>query len=506
MKRIVVASIALAVAGCASTPMVRSVDRTKSNTTPAVGSAAYLGEYALPRSRFTVTITAPSAASPPATAAPTVTNTVTVNTSTPAAAAAAAKPPAADLATWCRTQRDAYNQRKRTIAEADARLQAYKQSAAQAFADGSAMSAAEKTDWKARLEAHIPVMIAADTARVENQAAALLIQPHCPQPIRVAITETIERDPTRILALYADHDDEASDRLSLTLDVNGFITGLSGTSSDRSGEALVGATKTLAAVTTFMNPFDASKLLVLDGPEKTFDDCSTSGSAIARSERLRRSLRTTGAINQAVVLCGLELLKVPNDSPEFDLTLPLEFSWVVPTPKADEMTATKVLDFTTIPELNLTGSITCATGRASRADENAIGEGLVWSTPVPCELTVSRDNREIARANTWSLDSSRTTVLEVPRTALVAQTAGYTFVNGRQTGANWDRPSPTEQLVTLPVRMIGAVVEGVTAGASGERGRTEAQTAQIEAETARLEALTALEAARAAREEDEDED
>jgi hypothetical protein len=114
------------------------------------------------------------------------------------------------------------------------------------------------------------------------------------------------------------------------------------------------------------------------------------------------------------------------------------------------------------------------------------------------EAIVRRGTAEIARANAWSLNSQQTSVLATPRTPFVSQTFAYTFADGRQTGAESSRPSPLENVVTAPARLVGGVVEAIASGVTGETGRIKAETALTEAETARLTAAARLVEAQAA--------
>lgn len=574
MRTLVLAVLTVVgVSACAPSPMIRSVDRvrvTEGSFNPASRGdrASFIGEYALPRSRFTVTLSAPAAAGGAAAATPSVTNTITVTTtSAPTANAAAGDTGRVgpDLAAWCRSQRESYNRRKRVMADAAIRTATLDRTYRSAFrldergrplpgAPVVALPQAERTEWRRVLLAEIPTMVAAEAARLENEAAEDILTTRCLQPVRVTLTETVERDPERTIALYADFDDFASDQLSLVLDSGGFITNLSGTSSARSGEVLVGMVKSLAAVSTLASPFDLSAA-ALSGQQKDNEPppdqiCTPIGSAISRSAEVRRRLNTLRNIDRVAIRCSLDLLEVTDTTPEIDISLPREITFEVPVApplprpagpgvqaKADGSTdqaetraaapdaapappsngedgalvrlpsgATRQsLDFGSVTSLGLSGEITCAIAPSTR-EENAVGAGLVTSTPTPCEIVIRRGQSELARANTWSLDSRRTTLLEVPRTPFITQTSGYTFTNGRQTGASWNRPSPAEQAVTFPIRVITAVVEGVAVGAQGVTADTDAETAQIKAETARLEALAALAEAREAIEADEDDE
>lgn len=490
MRTLLAALIALGVSGCASGSMIRTVDRT--TPLPPTWNASemsYLGEYALPRSRFVVTVSSPSGAAPAAASAPTVTNTITVTTVSPSTPAAPPPPPSqgsGDLADWCRGHRQTYNRNLRTLADATVAWSALNR---RLGTEAVEFSAAERNLWKADLTRHLDTFSAADVAYGHNLSALSLVIPTCPQAIRVQISEVVERDPARTFALYSAHDDAASDSLKLALSAGGFVTQISGTANDRSIDIAVGGAKTLASVvTTFNPPAPAAPPIGVNlDPE-----CPASGSAAFRAGAARQRLEADAPLDQESVACILALLAPHAELPAIDVALPFEVSLVPDTARPIDGLAVQSFAFDGAgSSLGLNGAVTCAVGLPSTT-EGDVASGLAVSTAMPCEAIVRRGTAEIARANAWSLNSQQTSVLATPRTPFVSQTFSYSFADGRQTGAESSRPSPLENVVSAPARLIGGVVEAIASGVAGETGRIKAETALTEAETARLTAAARL--------------
>lgn len=497
--------------GCAGPSMIRTVDRTLgAPTDEEARRLAYLGDYALPRSRFVVTIAAPGPASPTPTV-PTVSNTITVNPPTattttttgggPPATADRPTPPSIDVAGWCRGLREEYGRNQRLIASARIAYQGL-QARSDALAQDADLAPADRTVWKADLALQAELLPPARQGYRRNLDLAAPITTHCPQPIRVSIAEIVERDESRVFALYAAEDDVASDTLTWAIDANGFLTSLSGTANDRSLEIGVNVVKTLATVSTYYRP----ALQIDPQVNVTASDCRGPDSSAEAVRLAATQYSDESAITPITIDCALGYLALPPPLDEIELPLPLEVSVLVdgdPGPN-DKGVVEEPLVFSQASSLNLTGTLRCAVGVAAPRTFNAVSSGLVVSTGMPCAIEVSRRLGSnptpvvIAQANTWSLNSTRTALLETPRSPFVTQVSSYGFAAGRPTGGTWTRPSPTEQVVTAPLRLLGTVTGVLADAVTGGTNDIKAETARLTAETERLNAQAALVTAQAA--------
>jgi hypothetical protein len=137
------------------------------------------------------------------------------------------------------------------------------------------------------------------------------------------------------------------------------------------------------------------------------------------------------------------------------------------------------------------------------------GPGIAVSASRACELVVlSREDfarspatlassaATQARAKVWALDSRYVTFLPLDRTALVKTTTSYTFVSGRPTKSDFDRPAPALEVASLPFKVVGGFAGAFLDGIKGRSAELDARTALTKSRTAEIQAAEALAKAR----------
>lgn len=120
-----------------------------------------------------------------------------------------------------------------------------------------------------------------------------------------------------------------------------------------------------------------------------------------------------------------------------------------------------------------------------------VENGLVVATPTPCLLTASEDGREVARFSFVGLSERHLTVVPIERAALVKNATTLTLQNGMVTSVDVNRPSTGAALAGLPGQVINGLVSGVTDAFRDSEAIETARVSQMRAETSRIEAEAA---------------
>ncbi len=120
-----------------------------------------------------------------------------------------------------------------------------------------------------------------------------------------------------------------------------------------------------------------------------------------------------------------------------------------------------------------------------------VESGLVVATPTPCLLTASEGRTEVARLSFVGLSERHLTVVPIDRAALVKNTTTLTLQDGMVTTVDVNRPSTGAAVAGLPGQFINGLVSGVTDAFKDSEAIETARVSQMTAETNRMNAEAA---------------
>jgi len=488
--------------GCASAPMVQSYSPSKD----APPESRLLGEYGLAQSTFTVTISAPAGDEKKDAASPSVVVNNTVNVPPPAEKPKAEekeKPPATETA-WCDGLRKAYaSDRIATLVFA----QAHNEFMAKLgnWIGQDTYTSAERTEILKAIDAFIAADRAQSQALRRAKLNVLLMAksrpdapgvPLCAQRFNISIAETTELDRGRAYRLYAKLDDWSADHWVAEFE-GGYPKSISGAGDHKLGDIAVAAAKSLGTIEA-LGVTPSLPMSTVAGHDE--DKLKAALAALKKSKRLTADL-----------LQELKDALAPETEilPAIDVTLPFSKIYTLADLDADV-----VFPHETLP---IALSADCSPAATTTAGDTV--SGVAVSSSRACELRVLaradvqsvRDKRTAAerlatfkastklpqtRVKLWALDSRYVSIMPVERTGLIKTTTSYAFTGGRATKAEFDRPSPVLEGVSLPFKIVGGFGGALIDGIKGETGQVDARTGLTKARTAEIEQALAYEKAR----------
>lgn len=496
-KQLVILFGSFSLAACTSS-MMTSYPVT--STTSARSDPLY-GEYGLARTMLTVTVSEAGGAgaaggSKDGTG---VTNTVTItNTAAPATAATAGsktkEPPPSpkNEAEWCTALRSSYNadrvatliflqERNVFIAKLNTWI-------------GGGMPAAERAGAIQVIEKFVASLKLEAEAKQRAFANLNLVTDRCPQRLKVELKEAVEADPTRTFRLYGKQDAFSSDHVTTEFE-GGLLKTVSATGDSQASQVIVALAKTVALFAMPGLPPAAG------APVGAIDTGAL--------DKIVAAIRKQGPTTNLLTQLSSQIPDPSGDLPEIDTPLPFQSTlalndlesgpWVV----REGLPLVIRTDCSAPPELK---------GGSGALDSSSSTEGVFVSAERVCTFEVpdtpdfekaklkafTRAVPLLARATVVASDSRYSYRLPVERTAFVKRSSNYTFANGRLAKTDFDHPSTAVEVISLPIKVVGAFVGGIAEGIRGRQGAIQAETDRIKAETARIQAATEYHSAKKA--------
>jgi hypothetical protein len=522
---------ALLLGGCATSPIVTSVDLAQGP--PPEGS--YI-QYALPQTILVATISEvsgggdkPAAATP----TPTVVNNVyaapdKTAAAAPAAGAADAKAakgakadpkaakadaaPAKDppkLAFDCKVLKDDYF--RLSDANDAFRADEVKSLAGlETLTKGDTIPAAkvkQANDYVSRATA-----ARADAAKRDAVAAQLVsdYEAACAKPLKIDVTAELATDSTRTYALVIKDDENSSDKLTAKPDENGLLTSVTTTADDKTGDIIVATAKSLVSVVYALDPTALVPTLALDklalpavaaappAPAPVGGGAGGAGGhnvAAPPKPPRKPAPKAVSTAKYHAFIFEARQLKPTHAYP----VLKRQFPKAPSGPLRFSLTDFDGGKLTLLKTFSL--QLDCASLKPVRATPSPTYSGVMVSTLTPCKLTTALvprdgtpgDDEPVAQQAYFSAWNSRQPIpMPLNRTSLVSRTTTYGFSQGRVTSADYDKSSDALAAATLPGTIITGAISGLSTAIQGRQGVTKAEADRLNAQASVYTAQAAL--------------
>lgn len=326
---------------------------------------------------------------------------------------------------------------------------------------------------------------------------------NCAKPLKIDVTTEVAADTSHVYALVIKDDANSADKLTAKPDENGLLTSLTTTADEKSGEIAVAAVKSLVSFAYLVDPAalvpaaalqtmaPAVATVVASAPTENNHTYSyVPGKPKPKPKPKPEPPKLVPAAAYLEFIEEAENRKPVHAYPDLPRAYPKAPVGPLRFGVSDKPTI--LLDTFSI-------EVKCSTPKAKGMTIPPESNGVLVSSLVPCQLTTklkeARDQGQDPPARTayfsaW--DPSVPVALPLNRTALVPRTTTYAFSQGRQTSADYDKPSDGLAAATLPGTIILGAISGLSSAIQGRQSVTDAETARIKARASLYDAQAGL--------------
>lgn len=364
-----------------------------------------------------------------------------------------------------------------------------------------ALTSAEKRNFLEQIKALMPLAEALLDAQPAANRARRRAEEHCPyEPVRLDAVAHVRPSAWLLFGLDLEGGAMSNDALNLVVGVDGLPVSLTASADDQSGVAIGNVARLIGRFTV---PGGGLEDIVVTGVRSTgragppiaADACRLS--ALTPSRRVAEMEKRLACVDLPSVLVLLSDVHVELE--EYDDLRP-------DPPRPPARYSVEQLEGRGVKYAGLTVRATCVSPRSyarspgrdepslspQRPEVPLIADGVVVATPTPCQLEAAAPDEDHPRRYSFiGLRDSYLSVVPVERADLVKNTTTLNFTNGMVTTVDVSRPSVGAAAFGLPAQVITNIVGGVTDAFGDSQSIEEARVAQMNAETSRLNAEAA---------------
>ncbi len=352
----------------------------------------------------------------------------------------------------------------------------------------SPLTALEKRTFLAEAKAAITLGEALRSAGAAAERARSRVSERCPDvPVRLEALAHVRPSSDFLFGLELQGGAMSNDALKVETGPNGMLTSVTASADDQSGAALLSVATLIGRLTglpgedSFVSPpslpGDATE--PLNRPLTAADRCRLSALPVAtRLAEMEKRLACVD-LNGLRTLFGDILFR------------PFWYPDLRPEPPSPPVRYSIAQLKAGVEYEGFNLKVECVEPAAITLQPRS--NGIVVAAPTPCQLVATDpdDGAQTHRFSFIGMSEDHLAVIPVERADLVNNTTSLNFQNGMVTTMDATRPSVGAAAFGLPGRLISSVVGGVTGAFTDSAAIENARVAQMTAETARLNAEAA---------------
>ncbi|MES2835542.1 MAG: hypothetical protein V4707_12630 [Pseudomonadota bacterium] len=348
------------------------------------------------------------------------------------------------------------------------------------------LSEAEKASVVAELIAYETAAAAARTSADGVERAQIRVEERCPEEdVRLQLTRHVEASSELLFAAVLRGGVMSDDKITIATGANGLLTSVDASAADQTGAAVEKAGELIGrfSVTGGGAVYPPPPPSMLPPDKESLDRAAECGIAALPPKRRLEVLagRLECVDGPAIYQLINELRFWPGSFGDLRPQAP---------PRPQRFSLDDLIEGVTYGEADLRAE--CAWPAETDGMIDAVYDGVVVATPLPCRLTATVDDGEVGRLAFVGLSTRALSVIPVERAMLVTNKTTLTLTNGAVSNAVVERPSVGAAVVGLPGRFIASLVKGVAAAFTDSTTIETARLNQINAEANRVRAETTL--------------